>query len=58
MFIACETQWRLLPSGVRIGLDYSALEAAMRMQEIKNQTDTFRRVRVMERAAVNALKKR
>jgi len=58
IFVACETQWRFLPSGYRLGLDYPALEAVMRLQKIKNKSDVFTRVRVMERAALALLNKR
>jgi len=47
-----------LPSGYRLGLDYPALETVMRLQKIKNKSDVFTRVRVMERAALALLNKR
>lgn len=57
-FISCETQWRYANSGLRLGLDYPALESVVRLQKIPNKPDVFRRVQIMERAALAFLNKR
>ncbi len=58
MFIACLTQWEYPPmGGVPLGLDYPAVESVMRMLSVADQNDCFRRVQIMERAALEELRK-
>jgi hypothetical protein len=56
LFHASLTQWRHAGlSGMPSGLDYPGVEAAARMAAIDVTPDLFRRLRVMERAALAAL---
>lgn len=57
LFCAVATQWRASFGGV-IGLDYTAVEAAMRMMRIKpdDRRDLFARLRVMESAALAVMR--
>lgn len=46
---ACGTQWERSPmSGQPLGLKYSSVESVMRMLNVKDTTDTFWRVHVIE----------
>lgn len=58
LFLAVETQWRVqLGFGVvvHLGLDYAALEAAMRMSGVADPAAMFADVCAMERAALPIL---
>lgn len=58
LFLAVETQWRVqLGVGVvvHLGLDYAALEAAMRMSGVADPAAMFADLRAMERAALPIL---
>ncbi len=48
MFHACDTQWRYSSQGVRLGLDYGAVESVLRLRESNNARQVFRAVQVME----------
>lgn len=60
VFISMATQWRLLPQGGVLGLDYNALPGVMEMVGVdrKDWPDTFDKIRVMEDAAMEELRKR
>ncbi|MDB6061568.1 MAG: hypothetical protein JWM78_1671 [Verrucomicrobiaceae bacterium] len=58
VFIAMETQWRHSNHGAVFGLDYTALSAVMHLQKIRDKPEVFRRVQIMERAALPLLNKR
>jgi len=53
VFFACKTQWEYAPaSGLRLGLRYTALAAAMDMLGVADRHDVFGAVRIMESAAL------
>lgn len=56
LFVDLSTQWRSGMGGA-IGLDYAAVEATMRLQDIarSRRADLFQRVRIMEAAALPVL---
>lgn len=58
LFVALSTQWRMAPSGVLIGLDYAAVEPALRLTDVprKRWRALFADLRVMEAAALDELK--
>ncbi len=59
VFLALSSQWRIGPlGGGWIGLEYSSLEATMRMLGVKRIRDTFHKVRVMEGAALAILNRK
>jgi len=53
VFEASLTQWRISPGGGVMGLDYSAVESVMRFLQIKDLTDTFRRLQLLEGVVVS-----
>ncbi|SHL10118.1 Phage related hypothetical protein [Nitrosospira sp. Nsp11] len=59
-FFALETQWNIGGMGGYIGLNYTAVESAMRLNEISRQDRKalFADVRIMELAALPALNKK
>jgi hypothetical protein len=52
-FLACGTQWRHDRNGVPLGLRYEGVDVVLRRRGVENIDDAFRRVQVMEAAAVN-----
>ena len=63
LFLDCIGQWRVAGgfAGMRyIGLDYSAVEAVMRLREVAraDRGELFAGLRVMEAAALKALNRR
>ncbi|WP_347278607.1 DUF1799 domain-containing protein [Plasticicumulans sp.] len=63
VFCACATQWRWLQSAteaVRIGLEYTAVEAVMRMRRVpaRERPAVLARVQVMEREALRVWERR
>lgn len=65
VFVSCATQWRWLAGmagAARLGLDYPALEAAMRLCGVprSRRADCFARVQVLEREtlAIDAQQKK
>lgn len=52
-FESLNTQFRWGVMGGCLGLDYPAVEAAMRMRRIKNRPEMFEAVQAMERAALD-----
>jgi hypothetical protein len=62
-FLALETQWRYLVgahAAVAQGLDYAAVEPALRMMGVKraDQAALFSDLRMMERSALEAMSER
>lgn len=56
LFLQCATQWRHGGmTAVRTGLDYTAVEAVMRITGIEQPQDTFWRLRLIEDGALQAL---
>lgn len=58
LFVALQTQWRVaagMSALVITGLDYAAVEAAMRMRGVKDRRAMFAAIRTMESAALPAL---
>jgi hypothetical protein len=56
LFLAMQSQWRHAGmSGVRVGLEYSALPAVFDLLQITDRRDAFARLQVMEYAALEAL---
>jgi hypothetical protein len=54
-FLACTTQWRVVPRGMALdwmGLDYAAVDVVLR--HLGETTATFRDLMVMEEAALEA----
>lgn len=63
VFVACATQWRWLlaaTQALRVGLEYTAVEAVMRMQRVpaRERPAVLARVQVMERAALQVWERR
>jgi len=57
VFLACQTQWRYAGmTGVRTGLDYTALDVVMRIRQTQDLQDALWRIQEIERAALNALR--
>ena len=55
-WLAVQTQWRIAPSGRAIGLDYSAVDVALRRLGIEDADgELFAGLQVMEVAALRAL---
>jgi len=61
IFLDASTQWRyrLMATNMgfiseRTGLDYTALEAVMRLRRAKDKADAFDRIRTLESAALEA----
>ena len=52
LFLSLATQWRVAPSGLPQGLDYAAVEPAMRLAGLKPGPALFEGLRVMEAAAL------
>lgn len=59
-YLGLSTQWRLAPMGGVVGLDYTGVEAAMRMQRIPaaERPALFDQLRIMELAALPILNAR
>lgn len=58
VFVACSSQWRILTGGTKPyyqGLRYEALEAVLRLRNIKDRAAVFGDVQVMEAAAREVL---
>ena len=53
VFHGCETQWKYAGRGVRVGLDYSAVEAMMRIRKTRDRATVFRKLQVMETEVLN-----
>jgi hypothetical protein len=58
LFFAVATQWRYAGMGSVVGLDYTALSAAIQMMGIADSKDVFWRVRAIEHAALGVMQKR
>lgn len=56
VFSMCDTQWRRAGMEAQpVGLDYTAVEAVLRMQGVADTRDCFDRVRLIERGALAQL---
>jgi len=55
LFLLVQTQWRTGSMGGVIGLDYTAIDSAVRFAEMDVTPEMFKGLRVMESSAVNAL---
>jgi hypothetical protein len=56
VFFAVSTQWRIdSMNGKATGIEYSGLNAAMDMLGTQNKKDIFNSIRIMERAAREAM---
>jgi len=51
----CQTQWRVSPLGRPLGLDYTGVEAVMRMHGKACDSALFAQLQVMEFAALEEL---
>jgi len=58
VFSACSTQWRQTFSGLRSGLDYSAVETLMRLYDVQDKPDVFQRIQILERALIEVDRER
>lgn len=56
IFQACNTQWRIAPSGHIVGLDYSVLEPVFKIYKVKkkNREDVFWCIRMIESGALES----
>lgn len=52
IFLQCQTQWHISPSGSRIGLNYQSLETIMRMTDVADMAAEFSRVQLIEMGAL------
>jgi hypothetical protein len=59
-FLSIGTQWNISPEGKAIGLNYSAIESAMNMQNIRKirRPSLLNDVRLMEETALNIFRER
>jgi len=55
LFLSLATQWRMTPAGLPQGLDYAAVEPAMRLAGLMPTPELFEGLRVMEAAALQAV---
>ncbi|MHA7855434.1 DUF1799 domain-containing protein [Marinobacter shengliensis] len=56
VFLKCATQWRHAGmEGVRTGLEYSSVDAVMRITGVKDPSDTFWRLQLIESGALEAM---
>jgi hypothetical protein len=55
LFLACSTQWRYGATGGVIGLDYSGVEALLRLRGVRHRRRVFTDLQVMEMAALPLL---
>lgn len=57
LFLAVGTQWNISFDGQLTGINYTALEAAMSMSNIRKKLRSkyFSEIRLMENAAINAI---
>ena len=53
VFLHLDTQWRVGPTGMPIGLDYGAVETVLRLMETEDGRSVFEDIRIMERAALD-----
>lgn len=51
-FLALETQWRTGSTGIVLGLRYEGVRAALNMMNVKDQSEIFGNLQVMEQAAL------
>lgn len=58
LFLRVQTQWRIGGMGGCFGLDYTAVEAAMRMIKADKTEELFDKIQVMEFAALPELNKK
>lgn len=56
VFISLATQWRLAPNGKRYGLDYAAVQPALRLLGVarKDWGELFQSLQIMESAFLEA----
>ena len=52
LFIRLSSQWKFAGSGVRVGLDYTAVDALFKILGVKEQVSIFDDLQVMEFAAL------
>lgn len=52
VFETCTTQWRIAPSGQYQGIDYPAMESAMRLMNIRKPHKLFHEIQDFELGAV------
>lgn len=57
VFTDLGTQWRIAPSGNRIGLEYASLPFVLSCHEMQPDPQTLRDIRVMESAALLEINK-
>ncbi|MFP4146590.1 MAG: DUF1799 domain-containing protein [Halorhodospira sp.] len=57
LFQRCLTQWRV-GQDQAIGLDYTGVEAVLRILEVEDWQDAFDRLQVMEHAALSAMREK
>lgn len=55
LFLSVSTQWRMGSAGGIVGLDYTAVEAAITRLEMKVTKTQFRGLQIMESAAIEAI---
>lgn len=55
VFVRLATQWKIGAMGGFLGLDYSAVEATLRMLRIENTAEVFDSIQAMELAALPVL---
>ncbi|HAV2159517.1 TPA: DUF1799 domain-containing protein [Enterobacter cloacae] len=58
VFADLETQWVASPSGGVLGLNYAAIPLVLKVHDVKDHTQTFRDIRIMEAAARTAINNR
>lgn len=55
VFLRLETQWRIGPMGNVLGLNYPSVESLLRLMRVRQKTEVFNGLQIMERAALPLL---
>src|SRR3546814_7111887 len=56
VFLACGTQWRVIPMGGMQGIDYTGLQSTMAMMAVDDVPTVFAKVRTIEAAVLNVFR--
>ena len=56
MFLRCQTQWRVVMSGI-IGLDYTSVLEMIKLYNIEDSVVMIEKIQIIESAALQAINK-
>lgn len=57
LFLSLSSQWRVGGMGDFLGLDYAAVEAVMRIKQVRGKSAVFDDLQIMERSALLEFKR-